>query len=138
MARLIIIMIIALVPGAWAVCYPSYLATHDGNCNINTITRPRHQYPDNNNIIPRQDDADTTQCNSAIPVARVAPRLSLLLNLLANISTVRLCQLSMVGYLLYLNNCGPGSLKKSSSLSSVMNSCFVTFPSCLGRPLGTA
>ena len=31
-----------------------------------------------------------------------------------------------------------GSLKKSSSLSSVMTSCFVTFPSCLGRPLGTA
>ena len=33
---------------------------------------------------------------------------------------------------------GLGSLKKSSSLSSVMSSCFVTFPSCLGRPLGTA
>ena len=109
MARLIIIMIIALVPGALAVCYPSYPATHDGNCNINTITRPRHQYPDNNNIIPRQDDADTTQCNFAIPVARAeAPRGFLLVNLLANISTVRLCQLSMVGYLLYLNNCGPG------------------------------
>ena len=77
MACLIIIMIIALVPGAWAVCYPSYLATHDGNCNINTITditRPRHQYPGNNNIIPRQDDTDTAQCNFAIPVARVAPQ----------------------------------------------------------------
>ena len=33
---------------------------------------------------------------------------------------------------------GPGSLQKSSSLSSMMTSCFVTFPSCLGRALGTA
>ena len=102
-----VIMIIALAPGAWAVLpIMRYLAHEgDGNCNINTINAAQTSEPGNTIITPGQKMLDTTQpCNTS----GTRDRGFLLPNLLANISSVRLCRLSMAGYLLYLNNCGPG------------------------------
>ena len=100
---LMIIMIIALCPGP-GLCNPSCITwlMRDGNCNINTINTAQTSDLGNNNIISAgQMRLDTTQpCTRGLGF--------LLANLLANISSVRWCRLSMAGYLLYLNNCGPG------------------------------